>query len=46
VFVFAGYGRTFFFVPDFTLGTIFGWETMSLFPRIVGAGFIGLAWLE
>lgn len=44
--VFAGYGVTFFFVPDFTLGTIFGWETMSLFPRIVGVGFIGLAWLE
>lgn len=44
--VFAVYGVTFFLLPDFTLDTIFGWETMSLFPRAVGAAFIGLAWLE
>jgi hypothetical protein len=44
--VFAVYGVTFFLVPDFTLDTIFGWETMSLFPRAIGAAFIGLAWLE
>ncbi len=44
--VFAVYGLTFFFIPDFTLGTIFGWETTSIFPRIVGAGFVGLGWLE
>ncbi len=45
-FVFALYGVTFFLVPDFTLDTIFGWETMSLFPRAIGATFIGVAWLE
>ncbi len=45
-FVFAVYGVTFFLVPDFTLDTIFGWETMSLFPRVAGAAFIGVAWLE
>ena len=43
---FAIYGVTFFLVPDFTLGTIFGWETMSFFPRVAGATFIGVAWLE
>ncbi len=45
-FVFAVYGVTFFLVPDFTLDTIFGWETMSLFPRVIGGVFIGVAWLE
>ena len=45
-FVFAVYGVTFFLVPDFTLDTIFGWETMSLFPRAIGAIFLGVAWLE
>ena len=44
--VFAVYGVTFFLVPDFTLDTIFGWDTMSLFPRAIGAAFIGLGWLE
>ena len=44
--VFAGYGVTFFLLPDFTLGTIFGWDTMSTLPRIIGAAFIGLGWLE
>ncbi len=45
-FAFALYGVTFFFVPDFTLDTIFGWETMSLFPRVLGAVWIAIAWLE
>jgi hypothetical protein len=44
-FVFAVYGVTFFLIPDFTMDTIFGWETMSLFPRTVGAIFLGVAWL-
>lgn len=44
--VFALYGVTFFLVPDFVLDGIFGWETMSLFPRVLGAVFIGVAWLE
>ena len=45
-FVFAVYGVAFFLVPDFTMDTIFGWETMTLFPRAIGATFIGIAWLE
>ncbi|MFV1962691.1 MAG: hypothetical protein ACC658_12780 [Acidimicrobiia bacterium] len=44
--VFVAYGLTFFFVPDFTLGTIFDWETMSLFPRTLGATFVAMAWVE
>ncbi len=43
---FAIYGLTFFFIPDFTLGTIFDWETTSYWARTVGALFIALAWLE
>jgi hypothetical protein len=45
-FAFAAYGVAFFFLPDFTLDTIFGWETTSSFPRVLGALFIGVAWLE
>ena len=43
---FAIYGLTFFFIPDFTLGTIFDWDTTSFWARAVGAIFIPLAWLE
>ena len=43
---FAIYGLTFFFIPDFTLGTIFDWDTTSYWARAVGAIFIPLAWLE
>ncbi|MFV1970245.1 MAG: hypothetical protein ACC683_04465 [Acidimicrobiia bacterium] len=42
----AIYGISFFFVPDFTLDTIFGWETTTGFVRAVGAAFIVLAWIE
>ncbi len=45
-FVFAVYGVAFFLIPDFTMDTVFGWEVMTLFPRAVGATFIGIAWLE
>ncbi len=45
-FAFALYGVAFFLVPDFTMDTIFGWDTMSFFPRALGATLIGVAWLE
>jgi hypothetical protein len=44
--VFAIYGLSFFFVPDFTLGTIFDWDTSSYWARSLGAAFIAVAWLE
>ncbi|GMQ92966.1 MAG: hypothetical protein BMS9Abin12_0443 [Acidimicrobiia bacterium] len=40
------YGISFFFAPDFTLDTIFGWETTTSIARAVGAAFIVLAWIE
>jgi hypothetical protein len=43
---FAIYGLSFFLFPDFTLGTVFDWDTTSYWARAVGAIFIGLAWLE
>lgn len=45
-FVFAVYGLAFFLLPEFTMDTVFGWEVMTLFPRAVGATFIGIAWFE
>ncbi len=44
--VFAIYGLSFFFIPDFTLGTIFDWDTSSYWARGLGAAFIAVAWLE
>jgi len=43
--VFAIYGLSFFFIPDFTLGTIFDWDTSSYWARGLGAAFIAVAWL-
>ncbi len=44
--VFVGYGLSFLLAPDFTLDTIFGWEgAQTMFARMVGAAFLGLAWL-
>lgn len=45
-FVFAVLGLAFFLLPEFTMDTVFGWEVMTLFPRGVGAAFIGIAWFE
>lgn len=44
--VFAIYGLSFFFIPDFTLDTIFDWDTSSYWARGLGAAFIAVAWLE
>ena len=42
----AVYGVTFFLLPDFTLDTIFGWETETFWPRGIGAIFLAVAWIE
>ena len=44
--VFAIYSLSFFFIPDFTLDTIFDWDTSSYWARGLGAAFIAVAWLE
>ncbi len=44
--VFLIYGLAFFLLPDFTLDTIFGYETSSVFPRSLGAVFLAVAMLE
>ncbi|RLE13932.1 MAG: hypothetical protein DRJ28_06550 [Actinobacteria bacterium] len=44
--VLAIYGLSFFFIPDFVLGTVFDWDTSSYWARAVGAAFISVAWLE
>jgi len=43
---FAIYGIGFFFVPDFTLDTVFGWDTTTSLARGLGAAFLVLAWIE
>jgi hypothetical protein len=43
---FAIYGIGFFFIPDFTLDTVFGWDTATSFARGLGAAFLVLAWIE
>jgi len=40
------YGLSFFFIPDFVIGTVFDWDTSSSWTRSVGALFIAIAWLE
>ncbi len=42
----AVYGVTFFLIPDFTLDTIFGWDTDTFWPRGIGAIFLAVAWVE
>jgi hypothetical protein len=44
--IFIAYGAAFLLFPDFTLGTLFGYEVDSLWPRAIGAAFLGVAWLE
>jgi hypothetical protein len=43
---FAIYGIGFFFIPDFTLDTVFGWDTTTSLARGLGAAFLVLAWIE
>lgn len=45
--VFLVYGLSFLLAPDFTLDTVFGWSGAdTLFPRMVGATFLALAWFD
>ncbi len=44
--VFFAYGASFVLVPDFALGTLFGYDVESFWPRAVGVPFLGLTWLE
>ncbi len=43
---FAIYGIGFFFIPEFTLDTVFGWDTTTSLARGLGAAFLILAWIE
>ena len=40
------YGASFMLIPEFTLGTIFGYDVENFWPRIAGGAFLGVAWLE
>lgn len=44
--VFFAYGASFVLVPDFALGTLFGYEVDSFWPRLAGVAFLGVTWLE
>ena len=44
---FLVYGLGFFAVPDLLNEVVLGWEgTDSIFGRIIGGAFIGVAWIE
>lgn len=44
---FAAYGIAFYLAPDPINDAVFGWaETESIFGRVIGASFLGIAWLE
>ncbi len=42
----AIYGLSYFFIPDFVIGTLFDWDTSSAWTRSVGGLLIAIAWLE
>lgn len=44
--VFFAYGASFLLIPDFALGTLFGYDVESMWPRALGAAFLGVTWLE
>lgn len=44
--VFFAYGASFVLIPDFALGTLFGYDIDSFWPRGVGVAFLGLTWAE
>lgn len=44
--VFFAYGAAFLLIPDIALGTLFGYDVDSFWPRAVGAVFLGVAWAE
>ena len=43
---FFAYGAAFLLVPDFALGTLFGYDVDTLWPRALGAAFLGITWAE
>ena len=43
---FFAYGASFLLVPDFALGTLFGYDVETLWPRALGAAFLGITWAE
>lgn len=44
--VFFAYGASFLLIPDFALGTLFGYDVESIWPRVLGAAFLGITWVE
>lgn len=44
--VFFAYGASFILIPEFALGTLFGYDVESFWPRGLGAAFLGITWLE
>ncbi len=44
--VFFAYGAAFLLIPDFAIGTLFGYDVASFWPRGVGAALLGVAWVE
>lgn len=44
--VFFAFGAAFLLVPEFALGTLFGYDVETLWPRGVGAAFLGITWAE
>ncbi len=44
--VFLVYAVGWFFMPEFVNDTIFGWETDTVWPRLMGGAFLAIAWGE
>jgi len=45
-FAFLAYAIGWFLLPDFVNDTVFGWDTETFWPRLMGAGFFAIAWGE
>ncbi len=43
---FFAYGAAFLLIPGVVIGTLFGYEVESFWPRAFGATFLGVAWAE
>ncbi|GMQ97564.1 MAG: hypothetical protein BMS9Abin17_0062 [Acidimicrobiia bacterium] len=44
--VYAIYGLSYFFIPDFVIEDVLDWDTSSFWARGLGAVFIAVAWIE
>lgn len=44
--VFFAYGAAFLLIPDFAIGTLFGYDVATFWPRGLGAALLGVAWVE